>query len=138
MRIGFGGAGPFSISVVLSITVEDTSASSPTCPGTPHFVHPGNDSNHSNPSGYFSRSVLSEQHATVNICTSNFLRSPGNFASGERQQSSIIYRKTCNTSNLESAERLYNSIKMGKGSSQDASQVCFSIATKSSASLEIR
>jgi len=129
---------PFSnISLVRSRIVPDTSPNSPTCPGHPHFVHPGNVSSHSTPSGYTSRNVVSELHATVNICVNSFLRFPGIGSSGDKQQSSMIYRKTCNTKTLESADRLYNSSNTGNGSSQDESQVRFSTATNSSASLEI-
>lgn len=128
----------FNISVVRSITVFDTKPSNPTCPGTPHLVHPGNVSSQSTPSWYNVRNIASELHATVNICTSNFFRFWGIGSSGDKQQSSMIYRKICRTKTRESEERLYNSIRIGNGSSQELSHVRFNMATKRSASLAIK
>src|SRR5271170_4113407 len=129
---------PSKISRVRSSIFPATSPSRPTCPCTPHFVHPGNVSSHSTPSGYTSRNVVSELHATVNICVNNFLRFPGIGSSGDKQQSSTIYRSTCNTKTRESADRLYNSRRTGRGSSQEDNHVRFSTATKTSANLEIK
>ena len=124
--------------MVRSITVFATRRINPTCPGTPHFVHPGRVSSHSMPSGYTSRRIVSELHATVNICTSNLFRFPDIGSSGDKQQSSMIPRKIWRTRTRESEERLYNSIRIGNGSSQELNHVRFSIPTKRSASLAIR
>lgn len=49
-----------------------------------------------------------------------------------------MYRNICNTKTRESAERLYNSMRMGNGSSQEASQVRLSNATNNNASFAMR
>jgi hypothetical protein len=49
-----------------------------------------------------------------------------------------MYRNICNTRTRESAERLYNSMRIGNGSSQEASQVRLSNATNNKASFAMR
>jgi len=71
------GVFPARILVVRSCTVDATNPNSPTCPGTPHFVHPGSVSSQSTPSGYICRKVSSEWHATLSICVSNLFRGIG-------------------------------------------------------------